>query len=169
MKKISLLLSVATLAFLSSCTDTKQITDLQDQARRLEAQVQKERQENAELSSYRFSMESQFKRKNEDYVKCQEDGKDNFESLSKRYGELNTDYDKLQAAYKSLNDANDASREASTRVIVDLEERIKQMRVVGDAGAVVAVSGTSNPTYTSGPTYAPNGTVIKAKRKKRRR
>jgi chromosome segregation ATPase len=161
MKKISLLLSVATLAFLSSCTDTKQITDLQDQARRLEAQVQKERQENAELSSYRFSMESQFKRKNEDYVKCQEDGKDNFE--------LNTDYDKLQAAYKSLNDANDASREASTRVIVDLEERIKQMRVVGDAGAVVAVSGTSNPTYTSGPTYAPNGTVIKAKRKKRRR
>lgn len=130
MKKLSTFLYAALLFFFSSCTDTKQITDLQDQARRLEAQVTKERQENAELSSYRFSMESQFKRKNEDYVKCQEEGKDNFESLSKRYGELNSDYDKLQAAYKSLNDANDASREASARVIVDLEERIKQMRIM---------------------------------------
>lgn len=131
MKKISTLLSVALLTSLSmsSCTDTKQITDLQDQARRLEAQVQKERQENAELSSYRFSMESQFKRKNEDYVKCQEEGKDNFESLSKKYGELGSDYEKLQAAYKSLNEANDANREMSARVIVDLEERIKQIRI----------------------------------------
>ncbi|MEA5459042.1 hypothetical protein VB796_08340 [Arcicella sp. LKC2W] len=131
MKKISTLLSVALLTSLSmsSCTDTKQITDLQDQARRLEAQVQKERQENAELSSYRFSMESQFKRKNEDYVKCQEEGKENFESLSKKYGELGSDYEKLQAAYKSLNEANDANREMSARVIVDLEERIKQIRI----------------------------------------
>ena len=142
MRKISTLLSVALIACLTSCSDTKQITDLQDQARRLEAQVQKERQENAELSSYRFSMESQFKRKNEDYVKCQEDGKDNFESLSKKYGELGSDYDKLQAAYKSLNEANDASREMSARVIVDLEERIKQIR--SSAGDQTAVASSSN-------------------------
>ena len=128
MKNISTLLSVALFVCLTSCQDSKQITDLQDQARRLESQVQKERQENSDLSSYRFSMESQFKRKNEDYVKCQEDGKDNFESLSKKYGELGSDYDKLQAAYKSLNEANDASREMSARVIVDLEERIKQIK-----------------------------------------
>lgn len=140
MRKISTLLSVALLVFLTSCTDTKRITELQDQARRLEAQVQKERQENTELSSYRFSMESQFKRKNEDYVKCQEDGKDNFESLSKKYGELGSDYEKLQAAYKSLNEANDASREISARVIVDLEERIKKIRSSGDATAVASSS-----------------------------
>jgi chromosome segregation ATPase len=146
MKKLSTLFSLALLVFLSSCTDTKQITDLQDQARRLEAQVTKERQENAELSSYRFSMESQFKRKNEDYVKCQEEGKDNFESLSKRYGELNSDYDKLQAAYKSLNEANDASREMSARVIVDLEERIKQMRVGGGGEEVAVADGVVRPT-----------------------
>jgi chromosome segregation ATPase len=155
MKKISTLLSVALFAGLTSCTDTKQITDLQDQARRLEAQVQKERQENAELSSYRFSMESQFKRKNEDYVKCQEDGKENFESLSKKYGELGSDYEKLQAAYKSLNEANDASREMSARVIVDLEERIKQIRSSG--GDQTAVASSSN---------APSPRV---KRKKRKR
>ncbi len=143
MKKISILLSITLLACLSSCQDAKQITDLQDQARRLEAQVQKERQENSELSSYRFSMESQFKRKNEDYVKCQEDGKENFESLSKKYGELGSDYEKLQAAYKSLNEANDASREMSARVIVDLEERIKQIRSSG-GGDVTAVATTSN-------------------------
>lgn len=139
MKNISTLFSVTLFVFLTSCQDTKQITDLQDQARRLEAQVQKERQENSELSSYRFSMESQFKRKNEDYVKCQEDGKDNFESLSKKYGELGSDYDKLQAAYKSLNEANDASREMSARVIVDLEERIKQIK-----SAELAATNNSN-------------------------
>jgi septation ring formation regulator EzrA len=151
MRKISTLLSITIFVFLTSCQDTKQITDLQDQARRLEAQVQKERQENAELSSYRFSMESQFKRKNEDYVKCQEDGKDNFESLSKKYGELGSDYDKLQAAYKSLNEANDASREMSARVIVDLEERIKQIR---SSDAVASNSNSPAP---------------RVKRKKRRR
>ena len=156
MKKISTLLSIALLACLTSCQDTKQITDLQDQARRLEAQVQKERQENSELSSYRFSMESQFKRKNEDYVKCQEDGKENFESLSKKYGELGSDYEKLQAAYKSLNEANDASKEMSARVIVDLEERIKQIRNAG--GDVTAVASSSNAP-------APRAKV----RKKRRR
>ena len=149
MKKIYTLLSVALLACLTSCQDAKQITDLQDQARRLEAQVQKERQENSELSSYRFSMESQFKRKNEDYVKCQEDGKENFESLSKKYGELGSDYEKLQAAYKSLNEANDANREMSARVIVDLEERIKQIRTTGGGGeistAVASISNTPAP------------------------
>ena len=150
MKKIYLLLFVSLIAGLTSCKDTKQITDLQDKARRLEGQVQKERQENAELSSYRFSMESQFKRKNEDYVKCQEDGKDNFESLSKKYGELGSDYDKLQAAYKSLNEANDASTQMSARVIVDLEERIKQIK--------------SSEVSSTSPT--PNHRV---KRKKRRR
>jgi chromosome segregation ATPase len=156
MRKISTLLSVALLACMTSCQDTKQITDLQDQARRLEAQVQKERQENAELSSYRFSMESQFKRKNEDYVKCQEDGKENFESLSKKYGELGSDYDKLQAAYKSLNEANDASREMSARVIVDLEERIKQIRSAGSVDQTAVASASNAPSP-------------KVKRKKRRR
>lgn len=139
MKNISTLLSVTLFVCLTSCQDTKQITDLQDQARRLEAQIQKERQENSELSSYRFSMESQFKRKNEDYVKCQEDSKENFESLSEKYGELGSDYDKLQVAYKSLNEANDASREMSARVIVDLEERIKQIK-----SAELAAANNSN-------------------------
>lgn len=148
-------MSAALLVFLTSCTDTKQITNLQDQARRLEVQVQKERQENSELSSYRFSMESQFKRKNEDYVKCQEDGKENFESLSKKYGELGSDYEKLQAAHKSLNDADDASREMSARVIVDLEERIKQIRSI--RGNTTAVTSTSKAPRTK----------IRKKRKKR--
>ena len=153
MNKIYLLLLLTLITGLNSCKDTKQITDLQEQARRLESQVQKERQENAELSSYRFSMESQFKRKNEDYVKCQEDGKDNFESLSKKYGELGADYDKLQSAYKSLNVANNASSQMSARVIVDLEERIKQIK------------SSESPTVSS----TPNSNNHRIKRKKRKR
>ena len=150
MKKSLLIIASAVSMTLSGCKDTKKVTEIQDQIRRLESQVLKERQENAELSSYRFSMESQFKRKNEDYVKCQEDGKDNFESLSKKYGELGSDYDKLQSAYKSLNEANDASTQMSARVIVDLEERIKQIK----------------STEVTGMPPAPNHHV---KRKKKRR
>jgi hypothetical protein len=135
MRKIFTRLSVAIILFLASCQDTKQISDLQDQARRLEAQIQKERQENIELSSYRYSMESQFKRKNQDYVKCLEDGKENFESLSKKYSELGSDYDKLQVAFKSLNKANDAHKEMSVRVVVELEERIKKIERLKSRGA----------------------------------
>ena len=135
MRKIFTCLSVAIILFLASCQDTKQISDLQDQARRLEAQIQKERQENIELSSYRYSMESQFKRKNQDYVKCLEDGKENFESLSKKYSELGSDYDKLQVAFKSLNKANDAHKEMSVRVVVELEERIKKIERLKSRGA----------------------------------
>ena len=130
MKKISTILSIALFVLLASCTDSKQITNLQDQARRLESQIQKEHQENTELSSYRFSMESQFKRKNEDYLKCQEDGKENLKSLTQKYSNLESDYEKLQGAYKSLNEANDASKEMSARMIVDLEERIEQIQSV---------------------------------------
>ena len=152
MKKNYIFLLVILLAGMTSCTDTKQIADLHDQARRLEVQIQRERQENTELSSYRFSMESQFKRKNEDYVKCQADGKDDFESLSKKYGELGVDYEKLQVAHKSLNEASNANKEISARVIMDLEERIKQIK--GSKGVVVGTSNSHNP---------------RIKRKKRRR
>ena len=113
---------------MSSCTDTKKITELQDQTRRLESQVLKERQENAELSSFRFSLESQFKKKSEDYVKCQEDSKETFESLSIKYNRLLDDYNKLQASYKSLNETYEASKENSARVIAELEERMRQIR-----------------------------------------
>ena len=72
--------------------------------------------------------------------------------MSEKYGELGSDYDKLQVAYKSLNEANDASREMSARVIVDLEERIKQIK-----SAELAAANNSNSP-------AP-----RVKRKKRRR
>ena len=120
---------IAALAFsMSSCTDTKKITESQDQVRRLESQVLKERQENAELSSFRFSLESQFKKKSDDYVKCQEDSKETFESLSIKYNRLLDDYNKLQASYKSLNETYEASKENSARVIAELEERMRQIR-----------------------------------------
>jgi DNA anti-recombination protein RmuC len=128
MKKQFTIIIVALAVSMSSCTDTKKITELQDQVRRLESQVLKERQENAELSSFRFSLESQFKKKSEDYVKCQEDSKETFESLSIKYNRLLDDYNKLQASYKSLNETYEASKENSARVIAELEERMRQIR-----------------------------------------
>lgn len=128
MKKSVLIIAAAISITMSGCTDTKKITELQDQIRRLESQVLKERQENAELSSFRFSLESQFKKKSEDYVRCQEDSKDTFESLSQKYNRLLDDYNKLQASYKSLNETYEGSKENSARVITELEERMRQIR-----------------------------------------
>lgn len=128
MKKSLLILASAFSITLSGCIDTKKVTEIQDQVRRLESQVLRERQENAELSSFRFSLESQFKKKSEDYVKCQEDSKDTFESLSIKYNLLLDDYNKLQLSYKSLNETYEVSKENSTRVITELEERMRQIR-----------------------------------------
>lgn len=128
MKKQFTIIIAALAVSMSSCTDTKKITGLQDQVRRLESQVLKERQENAELSSFRFSLESQFKKKSEDYVKCQEDSKEVFESLSIKYNRLLDDYNKLQASYKSLNETYEASKENSAKVIAELEEIMRQIR-----------------------------------------
>ena len=128
MKKSLLIIASAASMILLGCKDTKKVIEIQDQIRRLESQVLKERQENAELSSFRFSLESQFKKKSDDYVKCQEDSKETFESLSIKYNRLLDDYNKLQASYKSLNETYEVNKENSTRVIAELEERMKQIR-----------------------------------------
>lgn len=128
MKKSLLILASAVSITLFGCIDTKKVTEVQDQVRRLESQVLRERQENAELSSFRFSLESQFKKKSEDYVRCQEDSKDTFESLSIKYNLLLDDYNKLQLSYKSLNETYEVSKENSTKVITELEERMRQIR-----------------------------------------
>ena len=124
-------LSISVLAIfttLSSCTDTKKVTELQDQVRRLESQVLKERQENAELSGFRFSLENQLKKKSEDYIKCQEKSSDTFESLSIKYNRLLDEYNKLQSMYKSLNETYEINKQSSTRVIAELEEKMRQVR-----------------------------------------
>ncbi len=114
---------------LSACTETKKIAELQDQIRRQESQITKERQENSELSSFRFSLESQFKKKNEEYLKCQEDSKETFEALSLKYNRLLDDYTKLQTSYKSLNEAYETSKENAASVIMELEEKTRQKTV----------------------------------------
>ena len=126
MKK-NLYIILATIAIsTSACTETKKIAELQDQIRRQESQILKERQENAESSSLRFSLESQYKKKNEDYIKCQQDSKETFEAISNKYNRLLDDYTKLQTSYKSLNEAYETSKENASSVIMELEERTRQ-------------------------------------------
>lgn len=126
MKKTLYFIIVTLTLTTSACTETKKIAELQDQLRRQESQILKERQENAESSSLRFSLESQYKKKNEDYIKCQQDSKETFEAISNKYNRLLDDYTKLQTAYKSLNDAYETSKENAASVIMELEERTRQ-------------------------------------------
>ena len=48
--------------------------------------------------------------------------------MSIKYNRLLDDYNKLQSSYKSLNETYEASKENSTRVIAELEERMRQIR-----------------------------------------
>jgi chromosome segregation ATPase len=119
-------LSIGAIALaLTSCTESKQLVALQQQAAQLENTLKKEREENVELSSFRFSLESQFKKKTEDYVKCQEDGKETMESLSERYNRLLTDYNQLSASYEVLDKSNREQVEATKARISELESQYK--------------------------------------------
>jgi hypothetical protein len=63
-------------------------------------------------------------KKTEDYVKCQEDGKETMESLSERYNRLLTDYN-LSASYEVLDKSNREQVEATKARISELESQYK--------------------------------------------
>jgi hypothetical protein len=128
MKKSLFIITSVFSVFITGCTDIKKVTEVQDQIFRLESQVLKERRENSELSSFRFSLESQYKKKSEDYLRCQEDSKESFVSLSTKYNQLLADYNKLQSAYKTVNDTFEASKENTSKVVSRLEDRMRQIR-----------------------------------------
>ena len=118
------------LALVSSCVPKQQVMDLQDQNRRLQEQIAKERDENAQLASYRFSLENQFRDKAKQYDDCKEDNKDNLETMTKKYDQLLTDYKKIEISYKQLNVLLDQNKESDAKVIADLEERLRAALIV---------------------------------------
>ncbi len=117
------------VVFMTGCVDTKRVTELSDQIKRLESQVLKERQDNAELSTFRFSLESQFKQKSDQYVKCSEDNKETIETLGEKYNNLVQDFNKIQSSYKQLNSTFESSKENSTRQINELEEKLRLIKL----------------------------------------
>jgi uncharacterized protein YbcI len=126
MNKSIKFLSLAALPLMfTQCTEPKQISALQNQVAQLENTLKKEREENVELSSFRFSLESQFKKKTEDYTKCQEDGKETMESLTERYNRLLTDYNQLTASYETIEKANLENIEITKSRISTLEQQYK--------------------------------------------
>jgi uncharacterized membrane-anchored protein YhcB (DUF1043 family) len=121
---------LAIVALISSCVPKQQVVDLQDQNRRLQEQIAKERDENAQLASYRFSLENQFRDKAKQYDDCKEDNKDNLETMTKKYDQLLTDYKKIEMSYKQLNVLLDQNKENDAKVIADLEERLRAALIV---------------------------------------
>ncbi len=129
MKKNYFLAALFMVVFMTGCVDTKRVTELSDQIKRLESQVLKERQDNAELSTFRFSLESQFKQKSDQYVKCSEDNKETIETLGDKYNNLVNDFNKIQASYKQLNNTFESSKENSSRQINELEEKLRMIKL----------------------------------------
>ncbi|MFC0185391.1 hypothetical protein SAMN04515674_103173 [Pseudarcicella hirudinis] len=158
MKNSILLITFSLIISLTGCVESKKITELKDQIHRLETQVNKERQENTELSTFRFNLESQFKQKNEQYIKCQQDSRETFESLGQKYNSLLVDYNKLQSNYKTLNDTYEASKQNTTQLVEELEERNQE------------VSKAKAATHHKKVSKSRKAKVVKkAKTKKRRR
>jgi hypothetical protein len=111
---------------LSSCVSNTKYADLMDQNRRLQEQIAKERDENAQLASFRFSLENQFREKSKQYEDCKEDNKENIEAMAKKYDQILNDYKKLEASYKELNVLLQGTKESDARIIEDLNERLRQ-------------------------------------------
>ncbi len=124
------ILFVGIISSFTSCVPKQQIIDLQDQNRRLQEQISKERDENAQLASYRFSLENQFRDKAKQYDDCKEDNKDNLETMTKKYDQLLTDYKKIEMSYKSLNGLLDQTKESDARIIADLEEKLRAALII---------------------------------------
>lgn len=113
------------MAVLSGCVSTKEHEQVVDSYKRLQESLSKEREDNAQLSSFRFSLETQFREKSKQYEECQEDSKETVQSMTKRYNELQVEYQKLSESYKQLNLLYDQTRQNDGRIIADLEQRLK--------------------------------------------
>ncbi|MBP6386225.1 MAG: hypothetical protein KA313_04410 [Pseudarcicella sp.] len=130
-------------ASLTGCNaGSSQIKDMEDQVKRLESQIQKERQDNAELSSFRFTLESQYRQKAEAYNKCQEDSKETLESLRLKYNTLVDDFSKMQVSYKSVNETYTQTKKSNSALINSLEEKIR----LAEASPVVTAKSKTKTT-----------------------
>ncbi len=122
---LSIFSCAVALSLLGCNAGGTQIKEMEDQVKRLESQIQKERQDNAELSSFRFTLESQYRQKAEAYNKCQEDSKETLESLRLKYNNLVDDFSKMQVSYKSVNETFTQTKKANSALINSLEEKIR--------------------------------------------
>jgi uncharacterized protein YhaN len=118
-----LLLSIACL---TSCVTTQKYDQALETNKRLQDALAKERDENAQLSSFRISLENQFREKNKQYEDCQETSKETMESLTARYNSLQLDYQKATESFKQLNGMYDQSKKNDGLLIADLERRLKE-------------------------------------------
>lgn len=127
MKKvfISSIVALGLLTTLGSCVSNQKFDEVAEQNRRLQEQLAKERDENAQLASFRFSLENQFREKSKQYDDCKEDNKESVETMSKKYDQLLTDYKKLEASYKQINVLIDQTKESDARIIADLESKLQ--------------------------------------------
>lgn len=110
----------------TSCVSTQKYDDIVEQNHKLQSQLEKERDENAQLSSFRFSLENQFREKAKQYQECQETSKETVESMAARYNQLNADYQKLTDSYKKLNELYEQTRQNDALLIADLEKRLRE-------------------------------------------
>lgn len=110
---------------MSGCISTQKYDDVIEQNRKLQSQLEKERDENAQLSSFRFSLENQFREKAKQYQECQETSKETVESMAAKYNQLTVEYQKITDSYKQLNDLYEQTRKNDGLLIADLERRLQ--------------------------------------------
>jgi hypothetical protein len=127
MKKYILLITSALV--LMNCQNAKPLIDAQAQISRLERQLATERQDGIELNGIKNGIQSQYNKRSDDYVKCNENNTMTMETLTKNYDALLADFTKLQIAYKTLSEAHEVQQQNASLAIQSLEERIRTYKI----------------------------------------
>lgn len=121
------------IACLTGCVTTQKYEQALETNKRLQEALAKERDENAQLSSFRISLENQFREKNKQYEECQETSKETVESLTARYNAIQIDYQKATESFKQLNTMYDQTKKNDGLLIADLEQRLRECMAIPKA------------------------------------
>jgi hypothetical protein len=109
-----------------NCTPSKQVIKLQSQIRTLEKELAKQQDENKELSSFRVSLEKQFKDP-QIYVKVCQFNETPLDSLRLKNKEILQENQQLKSDYVSSKNNCEADKMNLEKVISELKNKHKTL------------------------------------------
>jgi putative hemolysin len=122
---LSLLLSSV---LLGACVSQKQYQALENQAKRLQEQLSREREELAQAQGLRYSLESQLQAKIREAAQAGQLERDRLTRLMRRHDTLVAEHNLLADHYARLTTVFDSAQRENTRLIEELQTRLGTTR-----------------------------------------
>jgi hypothetical protein len=122
--KLKLFIFSFIIMTLWSCTSSRYTKELQNQVQELEKELSKQKHENLELSSFTTSLQEQYKRPYQDYVKiCQTNDTLTTDILTSKYNQLLQNYSQLQFYFNTLKDKSEIDKLNLEKKIMELKDK----------------------------------------------